>query len=50
MGSEVWYNPIINKSYSITGSAQLGWQIIEYDRPLCSRCWERYAQYREGRR
>lgn len=49
-GSEVWYNPLMNRSYYITGSAALGWQITEYDQPLCSRCWERYREYTEGRR
>jgi len=50
LGSEVWYNPVMNKSYYITGSAQLGWQITEYDQPLCSTCWKRYAEYQERRR
>ena len=50
MGSEVWYNPVMNRSYYITGSAALGWEITEYDQPLCPRCWERYAEYKEGRR
>jgi len=49
-GSEVWYNPMLNKSYYITGSAGFGWDIMEYDQPLCPRCWERYAEYREERR
>jgi len=49
-GSEVWYNPIMNRSYYITGSARFGWDVIEYNQPLCPKCWERYNQYREGRR
>lgn len=48
-GSEVWYNPHMNRSYYITGSPALGWQITEYDQPLCPKCWERYAEYQEGR-
>jgi len=48
-GSEIWYNPFINKSYYITGHPDLGWDVIEYDSPLCDQCWERYRRYtRDG--
>jgi len=48
MGSEVWYNPIINKSYKIIGATNFGWQIIEYNGPLCSLCQERRRRYLEN--
>ena len=49
-GSEIWYNPILNKSYYITGHPDLGWDVTEYDEPLCPLCWERYRRYRRDGR
>lgn len=50
IGHEIWYSPHLDHSYYIVGSNVAGWDITEYDQPLCSRCQERRAEYREGRR
>lgn len=50
IGHEIWYNPILDHSYYLQGSNPAGWEITEYDQPLCRRCWDRRAEYREGRR
>jgi hypothetical protein len=47
LGNWTYYNPILNKSFYITGSTMTGYDVIEYDQPLCPLCWERYRRYRE---
>jgi hypothetical protein len=46
-GTEIWYNPYIDKSYYIVGSHDYGWDVTEYDTPLCPLCWERRERYRQ---
>jgi len=49
LGHQIWYNPIINKSYYMMGNNVDGWQIIEYDQPFCDLCWERREAFlRDG--
>lgn len=47
LGYWVWYNPVLNRSYYITGYPAAGYDVIEYVGPLCSTCWERYRRYRQ---
>ena len=48
--SWIYYNPYINKSYYISGSMRTGFEILEYDYPLCASCQERRRRYlRDGR-
>jgi len=43
----IWYSPHLDRSYYIQGSNLAGWDVTEYAGPLCGRCSERRAQYRE---
>jgi len=45
-GNWVYYNPRQNKSYYVTGGASTGYDVMEYDQPLCDQCWERYRRFR----
>lgn len=47
---EIWYSPHLDRSYYIEGNNLAGWDVHEYDGPLCGNCQERRAQYRERRR
>lgn len=48
-GIWIYYNPFQNKSWYVTGAASKGYDVIEYDQPLCDKCWERYRRYtRDG--
>ncbi len=47
---EIWYSPQLDNSYYIEGTSLAGWDVYQYDGPLCGRCQERRSQYREGRR
>ena len=49
-GYWIYYNPVLNRSYYITGSNLAGWDVIEYDQPLCGMCWQRYQEYRQNAR
>ena len=48
LGYWIYYNPYATKSYYITGTESNGYEVIEYDQPLCGECWERYRRYRES--
>lgn len=50
LGYTIYYNPGLNTSYYITGNYGAGWDVIEYNQPLCGKCWERYRSYRRGGR
>ena len=47
LGHWIYYNPSLNTSYYITGSATAGYDVIEYSQPLCPKCWERYRRYQQ---
>lgn len=48
LGYHIYYNPRLNRSYYITGTNQAGWDVIEYNQPLCNECWKRYRSHRYG--
>lgn len=48
MFASIYYNPILNVSWHISGNQLVGYDIIQYPYPFCDLCRARREQYLYG--
>ena len=48
MYSTIYYNPVLNVSWHISGNQLVGYDVIQYPYPFCDLCRARREQYLYG--